>query len=88
VAIVMKEHSEEWKQLCAQAAIEQDPQKLLELTRKINELLLGKQSRLNRESSSTAEPHRDWASPKLMSALYFPFFKLLIKRVSRSAVTV
>jgi hypothetical protein len=59
VAIVMKEHSEEWKQLCAQAAIEQDPQKLLELTRKINELLLGKQSRLNRESSSTAEPHRD-----------------------------
>jgi hypothetical protein len=55
----MKEHSEEWKQLCAQAAIEQDPQKLLELTRKINELLLGKQSRLNRESSSTAEPHRD-----------------------------
>jgi hypothetical protein len=55
----MKEHSEEWKQLCAQAAIEQDPQKLLELTRKINELLLGKQNRLNQDTSNKPEPQRD-----------------------------
>jgi hypothetical protein len=50
----MKEHSEEWKQLCAQAAIEQDPQKLLDLARKINELLLGKQNRLNQDASTLA----------------------------------
>jgi hypothetical protein len=43
----MKEKTEEGKQLCAQAAVEQDPKKLLELTRQINELLLGKQRRLD-----------------------------------------
>jgi len=37
--------------LCAQAAVEQDPKKLLELTRQINELLLGKQRRLSGEAS-------------------------------------
>jgi hypothetical protein len=47
----MKEKTEEWKQLCAQAAVEQDPKKLLELTRQINELLLGKQRRLDGETS-------------------------------------
>jgi hypothetical protein len=46
----MKEHSEEWKQLCAQASVEQDPQKLLELTKKINDLLLGKQKRLDSQT--------------------------------------
>jgi hypothetical protein len=30
----MKEHAEEWKNLCEQAAVEQDPQKLLVLTQK------------------------------------------------------
>jgi hypothetical protein len=45
----MKEKEELWKQLCAQATVEQDPQKLLELTRQINELLLGKQRRLEQE---------------------------------------
>jgi hypothetical protein len=45
---VMREHSEEWKRLCEQAAVEQDPKRLLELTRRINELLLGKQTRLDR----------------------------------------
>ena len=34
----MKEHTEDWKQLCAHVAIEQDPQKLLELTKKINRI--------------------------------------------------
>jgi hypothetical protein len=45
----MKENEELWRRLCAQAAVEQDPQKLLELTRRINELLLGKQRRLEQE---------------------------------------
>jgi hypothetical protein len=40
--------SERWKLLCELAAQEQDPQKLLELTREINDLLLGKQRRLER----------------------------------------
>ena len=44
----MQEKTERWKELCAQAAVEQDPKKLLELTRQINELLSGKQRRLER----------------------------------------
>jgi hypothetical protein len=43
----MQDKTERWKELCAQAAVEQNPQKLLELTRQINELLLGKQHRLD-----------------------------------------
>jgi hypothetical protein len=35
-----------WKQLCAQAAIEQDSEKLLELTKEINRLLAEKEERL------------------------------------------
>ena len=38
---------ERWQHLCEQAAIEQDPQKLLELVREINKLLGEKQNRLN-----------------------------------------
>ena len=48
----MKEHTEEWKNLCEQATVEQDPQKLLALTNKINDLLLGKQHRLDPETST------------------------------------
>jgi hypothetical protein len=44
----MQENTDRWKQLCAEASVEQDPQRLLELTRQINELLLGKQRRLDR----------------------------------------
>jgi hypothetical protein len=44
----MQDKTERWKELCAQAAVEQDPQRLLELTREINDLLLGKQRRLER----------------------------------------
>lgn len=47
----MRENEERWKQLCELAAKEQDPQKLLELTREINKLLLFKQNRLNVEST-------------------------------------
>jgi hypothetical protein len=42
----LREHTEEWKQLCQQAAVEQDPKKLLELTRRINELLDAKRRRI------------------------------------------
>lgn len=38
---------ERWQILCEQAANEQDPQKLLELVREINQLLDDKQKRLN-----------------------------------------
>jgi hypothetical protein len=44
----MKEKTERWKQLCEQASVEQDPRRLLELTREINNLMLGKQRRLAR----------------------------------------
>lgn len=52
----MRENEERWKQLCELAEKEQDPQKLLELTREINKLLLFKQKRLIVESDKkTAE---------------------------------
>jgi hypothetical protein len=37
---------EEWMELCERAAFEQDSAKLLELVRKINDLLEAKQKRL------------------------------------------
>ena len=43
----MRENEERWKHLCELAAKEKDPQKLLELTREINQLLLAKQKRLS-----------------------------------------
>jgi hypothetical protein len=42
----MRDNEERWKQLCELASKEQDPQKLIELTREINKLLLFKQHRL------------------------------------------
>ena len=37
---------ERWRELCEQASVEQDPDKLLELVREINQLLEEKQTRL------------------------------------------
>jgi hypothetical protein len=37
---------ERWEELCEQAAVEQDPEKLLELIQEINEILLQKRRRL------------------------------------------
>ena len=37
---------ERWMQLCEQAAIEQDPEKLLALVREINDILEAKERRL------------------------------------------
>jgi hypothetical protein len=47
----MRENGERWKQLCEQAAKEQDPNKLIELTRQINHLLLFKLKRIYSEQS-------------------------------------
>jgi hypothetical protein len=37
---------ERWEELCAQAAVEQDGQKLLELVKQINDILEAKERRL------------------------------------------
>ncbi len=39
-------NKERWMELCAQAAVEQDGEKLMELVRQINALLEGKERRL------------------------------------------
>ncbi len=41
--------------LCAQAAVEQDPVQLLELVKRINELLEEKEKRLNEKRHTIAE---------------------------------
>jgi hypothetical protein len=40
-------NKERWRELCEQASIEQDPEKLLNLVREINRLLEEKQARLD-----------------------------------------
>ena len=47
---------ERWKELCEQAAGEQGPRKLHELTKQINDLLLGKQHRLD---TAAEEPKKE-----------------------------
>lgn len=42
----MQEKTERWMELCRQAAIEQDPQRLMELVKEINDLLEAKERRL------------------------------------------
>ncbi len=49
----MRDHQEEWQELCRQASIEQDREKLLQLIRRINDLLEAKDKRLQ---ESTATP--------------------------------
>jgi hypothetical protein len=41
-----------WQELCAQAAKEQDPEKLMELVEEINRLLAEKQARLEEEKAA------------------------------------
>ena len=52
----MQENEERWKELYALAAIEQDPKRLLELTKEINRLLELKEHRLKQQRES-AEGH-------------------------------
>jgi len=42
----MRENTERWMELCSKAAVEQDPQKLMELVSEILELLEAKERRL------------------------------------------
>jgi hypothetical protein len=46
----MRENEERWKQLCAQAAHEQDPLKLQNLVQEINRLLEAKANRWSQTS--------------------------------------
>jgi hypothetical protein len=50
-----------WQKLCEQAAVEQDPKRLLELVKEIDRILGEKQDRLNRNTiqrpqDSSSEP--------------------------------
>jgi hypothetical protein len=45
---------EEWQKLCDQAANEQDPKRLLELVKRINELLEQKEQRLQSKLCRTS----------------------------------
>ena len=47
----MQENTEKWMELCAQAANEQDSQKLMALIEQITTLLGAKQERLNEKDS-------------------------------------
>ena len=47
----MKDQTRErWQLLCEQAAVEQDPQRLMALIREIDQLLREKQERLNQQA--------------------------------------
>jgi hypothetical protein len=46
-------NNERWVELCEKAAVEQDPAKLLELTREINRLLNEKRARLDKTVNPT-----------------------------------
>jgi hypothetical protein len=56
----MRENSEKWMELCAQAATEQDSRKLMALIDQISELLEAKQGRLiGRDSQSLKSERTD-----------------------------
>lgn len=48
----MQENTELWQELCRQAAAEQDSNKLMQLTKRIIELLDKKQTRLDKLSDA------------------------------------
>jgi len=43
----MRENTERWKLLCEQAAVEQDPERLLQLVREISRVLGEKEARIS-----------------------------------------
>ena len=49
-------NKERWFQLCQQAAVEQDPAKMLELITEINDLLEEKEKRLEAERIANLHP--------------------------------
>jgi hypothetical protein len=58
---------ERWKELCEQAAVEQDPEKLLELVHEINEILLQKQRRLTGAGTAGGPEKAISTLPKTLS---------------------
>jgi hypothetical protein len=50
---------ERWEQLCAQAAVEHDPHKLLQLIEEINRLLAEKEQRLRAERAQATAGSTD-----------------------------
>jgi hypothetical protein len=54
----MREHTEKWMELCAQAANEQDSEKLLALIKQIAALLDTKQERMIEKDSQRLESER------------------------------
>jgi hypothetical protein len=51
----MSENKDRWMELCAQAAVEQDPQKLLVLVQEINRLLEEKETRARARFTKPAD---------------------------------
>ena len=49
------EKKERWMELCAQAAVEQDPEKLMALVNEINKLLKEKEQRLGIRSPESSD---------------------------------
>jgi hypothetical protein len=49
----MDENREKWMELCARAATEQDPEKLMQLIAQINQLLEAKERRLKSNPPAT-----------------------------------
>jgi hypothetical protein len=61
----MRENREKWMELCAQAANEQDSQKLMALIKQITALLDAKQERLIEKDSQRLRSERiDLTSPR------------------------
>ncbi len=46
---------EQWERLCAEAAVEQDPKRLLELIEQINTLLKAKEERMKEQRLGRSE---------------------------------
>jgi hypothetical protein len=61
---------ERWKMLCALAADEQDPQKLLALVHEINDLLEEKERKKERKSAHRSEPSRQRESLNSKGAVW------------------
>jgi len=56
----MVNSEERWRQLCAQAAVEKDPQRLMDLVKEISQLLDKKQGRIR---PVHREPFREGGKP-------------------------
>jgi len=50
-----EQHRQRWKELCAEAAVETDRDKLVELTREINRLLQEEEERVRQERTRGTE---------------------------------